>query len=971
MDRRDQWKSKPRNFQSKEARYMRMDEHQSQRQNRREQQLNRLRQISPVSSIEEEIEDTPEYRAIRLEKWKVQKDLKKKLEAKKKRPAFVIGIPHHNFFSPASKGSVPHQHKKPRGSTPPKRVTAVTARRMAARQAAAAATATGASNSSTIISQPSTSTGKTSASKSPLQPRLTRSRKKALLQAEKKSENRVEKETLKKISLAPENYEFKGPKFSRPMPLFGEVIIPDVVATLDFKVADYSITTKIQISPLKPTQEMTEKTPPKRDKSPPAEKIPQTTSLEKVSEEEPEAVVKQISSQSCNSSIESVILRMSSQFEASIPPQEVNILEEQKSIDIELSSEEVMPAQFSPFIVSSRGKSNARKEQKQRLSLHKSSPKDDVPTKDTVIQSLNISVAEEKNTSQYYKHLVNSEEARLNELCSTWQPLQEDSITPEDGIYMINQAIGQTKLLIRKKFERFKCLVNSCETGMGEQLVRCADLQGFWEMMQMEIRDCDSRFTKLAEIRGNGWKEEEEVEMKVQKKRPVVKKKKIEGRSNMRSFIEAQRKKRMAKENVRVENIPEVKESIDVKSSLSPRKSLPRPVSPHSRAKLTPRGERLSLLKQVQLTESAKRLTQNSFAMIKVTQKCKTPEIQHDQSISYINSGQTPGKGILKKTENLPRTDGKQDRQTCKVNFNDVVDMPDQIPLEEGQVFANKKLVFDDDDIVDDSKHTVENDVESSGYEPGVPEGGTEDHMPPPAYIKETKKIPGIRVPTIELTEATPILQPTDTSKEITPPINRVPTIEMIEATPLSQPKETSEETTPSPGKTTPTSTSDFAPESLETSGIQQIIEDPERKSETSPGSLAIRQLRNRTILIDNLPVRKRRTSRLNASMHSSFGEEGNMSNDFGNKENSSGVQNVKLPSPRTPKVRINLDKSSVRRSARKSVKHLPDDDCITCKPVPLTPRRLKDRISFFGNRDVVADALPNGDLMAFDSPRS
>lgn len=61
-------------------------------------------------------------------------------------------------------------------------------------------------------------------------------------------------------------------------------------------------------------------------------------------------------------------------------------------------------------------------------------------------------------------------------------------------MYEMNQAVGQTNLLISKKFERFHRLVEDCEIEKGEKLmITCRDLQGFWDMAYMEVRDCDSR----------------------------------------------------------------------------------------------------------------------------------------------------------------------------------------------------------------------------------------------------------------------------------------------------------------------------------------------------------------------------------------------------------------------------------------------------------------------------------------------
>lgn len=57
MDRKDQWKSKPVRFGSQEARLVRADRHQARRQNKREENLNRLRCVSPAEDVEGESND--------------------------------------------------------------------------------------------------------------------------------------------------------------------------------------------------------------------------------------------------------------------------------------------------------------------------------------------------------------------------------------------------------------------------------------------------------------------------------------------------------------------------------------------------------------------------------------------------------------------------------------------------------------------------------------------------------------------------------------------------------------------------------------------------------------------------------------------------------------------------------------------------------------------------------------------------
>lgn len=52
---------------------------------------------------------------------------------------------------------------------------------------------------------------------------------------------------------------------------------------------------------------------------------------------------------------------------------------------------------------------------------------------------------------------------------------------------MIQTAIGQTELLINKKFQQFRGLIDVCISGEGEKPVTCMDLHGFWDMVLIQV----------------------------------------------------------------------------------------------------------------------------------------------------------------------------------------------------------------------------------------------------------------------------------------------------------------------------------------------------------------------------------------------------------------------------------------------------------------------------------------------------
>ncbi|XP_034939605.1 uncharacterized protein mars [Chelonus insularis] len=294
--------------------------------------------------------------------------------------------------------------------------------------------------------------------------------------------------------------------------------------------------------------------------------------------------------------------------------------------DTNVLFQSLVPAALSPFVTTKRGKSNIRDEQRERLGLN--SPRNAVPTKDNITDILNASANESPKTAQYYKYLLNQETDRLHNLCEKWKKIQESSETTDDGQYIINQAIGQTILLINKKFKRFDGLVSDCITGNKELLVTCRDLQGFWDMMSIEIKDCLSRFEKLEILKTNSWIEEKLDIKKVGKlkKQPIIKNK-ITGKSNMRAFIEASRKQKMNDQKIKLE-----------------------------------------LDHQIMFSKSPCYHTRASTGK----QNPLKTEPKLDNSISYITSEQTRGKGILKHNE-IEKSYDQFDKSAVKVNFNEVI----------------------------------------------------------------------------------------------------------------------------------------------------------------------------------------------------------------------------------------------------------------------------------------------------------
>ncbi|CAK9805780.1 Disks large-associated protein 5 [Anthophora plagiata] len=419
------------------------------------------------------------------------------------------------------------------------------------------------------------------------------------------------------------------------------------------------------------------------------------------------------------------------------------------------------PVLFSPNINSSCEESNIKQEQQLK---HGSSlshlPSDDISTKDTTIKNCNISDEEEKHIAKNFQFLLHKEISRFNEICKTWAKIKANPEITENGQYEINQTIGQTNLLLSKKFERFRGLVADYETGKEEMLIEYKDLQGFWDMISIEVKNCHSRFKKLKELHSQDWKEKELfIGKPIAKKRSVVRKNVVSTKSSsFRAFL-AEKKQKMAHEMRNNDNTKEVEVTSNPILSNKYEKNKNSNIKYETKESMSSISNEKDYApikrdKKLHLSEKIK----NFLIIIKVSQMCKTTQMHLDDTISYDNSFQALEQSTLKPIKSASTVEFHM-QSTNKVNFNDHVtlneilvdekpqskidftgalsridsvdfDSPDEIIIK-----AERKLVFDD------------NSSEES-------EQDTEHFEPKDFTIKKISKIP-----TIQIQPSTPLLR--------------------------------------------------------------------------------------------------------------------------------------------------------------------------------------------------------------------
>ncbi|CAK9834589.1 Guanylate kinase-associated protein mars [Anthophora retusa] len=696
----------------------------------------------------EQLSSGMEDRMTRLLKWKVERERQRKLEQIKKKPPFVVGVVHHKIWSPITiHEKVCNKFTTISSAPPQKRITSATEKRL-----------TNKALTHKIIKDPF---------KNP---------------SGINQEKRYQKDEEQSFTFI--DNKFKAPAELLHVPLFGKVAIqitPAKTNKLMFSSSRISMAEKQSsnvIFNIKPVEIKKHDSPSNEKESSNDDagktfnfSYNNTNSNDKGIKSEDENVVynseehtieehnneehsnkehnsRKHSSEEHNGEVHNCTMEVSSSLK--------------NSISTSLKSDSLRePVLFSHNINCSYEESNIKKEQQLKDDSSLSHlPSDDIPTKDTTIKNLNTSDEEEKCTAKNFQFLLHKEITRFNEICKTWAKIKATPEITEDGQYEINQTIGQTNLLLSKKFERFRGLVADYETGKEEMLVEYKDLQGFWDMMYIEVKNCHSRFKKLKELHSQDWKEKELfVSKPIAKKRFIARKNVVSTKSSsIRAFL-AEKKRKMVHEMRNNDNTKEVEVTTNPILSNKYEKNKSSNIKYETKESMSSISNEKDYApikrdKKLHLSQKIK----NFLIIIKVSQMCKTSQMHLDDTISYDNSFQALEKSTLKPTKSAITVESHM-QSTNKVNFNDHVtlneisvdekpqsemnftgalsridsvdfDNPDEIIIK-----AERKLVFDDN-----SSEESEQDI---GY-----------FEPEDFTIKNISKLP-----TIQIQSSTPLLR--------------------------------------------------------------------------------------------------------------------------------------------------------------------------------------------------------------------
>lgn len=124
-----------------------------------------------------------------------------------------------------------------------------------------------------------------------------------------------------------------------------------------------------------------------------------------------------------------------------------------------------------------------------------------------------------KQLSKTRERLVRTAEGLDKEL----EELLAKPETPEDVIGTLRSASGKARLLSSQKIKQFEdlCHKNLVPPPDDPFPTKLEDLEGFWDMVMLQVDECDATFARIDKYRTNGWRIPEDAETVDSSPRPA------------------------------------------------------------------------------------------------------------------------------------------------------------------------------------------------------------------------------------------------------------------------------------------------------------------------------------------------------------------------------------------------------------------------------------------------------------------
>lgn len=110
-------------------------------------------------------------------------------------------------------------------------------------------------------------------------------------------------------------------------------------------------------------------------------------------------------------------------------------------------------------------------------------------------------------TINYFENLLNLTFKRLEKKRTEWEKfLDEDYDAPEDAFCEIMSIIGKISILLEHKLPQYRSMLDELPRGQyGQYTVGNQDLQGFWDLISLEVHDVDEMIQNIESRRAHNW----------------------------------------------------------------------------------------------------------------------------------------------------------------------------------------------------------------------------------------------------------------------------------------------------------------------------------------------------------------------------------------------------------------------------------------------------------------------------------
>ncbi|XP_025193881.1 guanylate kinase-associated protein mars [Melanaphis sacchari] len=151
---------------------------------------------------------------------------------------------------------------------------------------------------------------------------------------------------------------------------------------------------------------------------------------------------------------------------------------------------------------------------------------------------------EDNNVADNYRKKLDSKTIELQNKVKYWAELSSENSSniPQSVKDEIDVVCGQTKLLTTDKFMQMRSLINEFDNKSGAMLITTDDLDGFWDMLLLQVEKLEGQFSQLAILKTNNWAPLKPIAKQVINKLPTLNKRPVV-KSKFADFIKTQKLK--------------------------------------------------------------------------------------------------------------------------------------------------------------------------------------------------------------------------------------------------------------------------------------------------------------------------------------------------------------------------------------------------------------------------------------------